>query len=146
MWWGCVAPLSQALADKADNKGLLFSRLDSINAVVGADPADGLNWRVATKNSEACQGSSCSSMATEATHLHPTLGTSPVERRPQPGHDLGRIIGDTEVRPIKVIVSPRWLPPFVQIEAIVRRHLADIRVSGVKRNGSHLGAVRQDDQ
>jgi hypothetical protein len=146
IWWGRVAPSSQVLGDKADNKGLLFSRLDSINAVVSANPRDGLNWRVATKNSEARHGRSCSSMATETTHLHPTLGTSPVEQRPQPGDDLGRIIGDAEVRPIKVIVSPRRLPPFVQIEAIVRRDLTAIGVSGVKRNGGHLGAVRQDDQ
>ena len=84
-------------------------------------------------------------MATEAPHLHSIMGTTAIEQRPQRNDDPGRVFGDTEVRPIEMVVRPWRLPPFVQIQPIVRRDLASVGVPGIKRHGGDLGAVGQYD-
>ena len=140
-----AAPLSQVSADKPGHEHPLFYCLDHVSAVVGTGPGDGLVWRMATENGEARQSSSCASIASEASQLHSILGTSAVEQRPQRNDDPGRVIGHTEVRPIEMVARPRRLPPFVQIEPIVRRDLASVGVHGINRHGGDLGAVGQYD-
>jgi hypothetical protein len=84
-------------------------------------------------------------VTTEATDLHPLPDTSPVEHGSQSSNDLGCIIGDTEVRPVEVIVGPWRRPPVIQIEPVVRRLVTGVGVRGIERRGSDLGAVGQDD-
>ncbi len=46
-------------------------------------------------------------------HLFPGAGT--IQHGPQRGTDQGRVARDAEVRPGKVIVNPRRLPPAIEI-------------------------------
>ena len=84
-------------------------------------------------------------MTPEATDLHPFPGTSPLEHGSQGSDDVGRIIGNTEVRPVEVVVGPRRSPPLVKIEPMVRRLFTDVGVGGIERYGGDLGAVGQYD-
>jgi hypothetical protein len=131
--------------DRSGNEGFLFGGLDTVVAVVGADPDDRLARAMAGQDGKTGQGHSRWPTATEAPDLRPFPAMSPVERGSRSGDDLGRIIGDTEVRPVEVIVGPRWLPPVIQVEAVVRRSVAGIGVRGVERRGGDLGAVGRGD-
>jgi len=84
-------------------------------------------------------------VAAEATDLHSLSGPSPVEHGSQKRDNLGSIIGDTEVRPVEVIVGPWWLPPVIEIEPVVRRLVTGVGVYGIERCGDDLDAVGQDD-
>ena len=108
-------------ADKFDNERFLFGGLDSVATVVGADSSDRLAARIASQDSEAGQGRSGSPMAPEATDLHPLPSTSPLEHGSQGSDDVGRIIGDTQVRPVEVVEGPRRLPLVIKIKPPVVR-------------------------
>jgi hypothetical protein len=135
----------QASAGESHNERFLLSGLDSFDAVVGTDPGDGLARRMAAQDGEAGQGSSGPPVTTEAADLHPFPGTSPGQHGSQSRDDLSRIVGDTEVWPVEVIVRPRRLPPIVQIEPVIRRLVPGVGVRGIERHGGDFGAVRQDD-
>ena len=132
-------------ADKFDNEQFLFCGLDSVGTVVGADPSDRLAVRMAGQDCKAGQGRSGSPVSPHATDLHPFPGTSPLEHRLQGSDDVGRIIGDTEVRPVEVIVAPRRLPLVIKIKPVVRWLFTDVGVRGIERYGGDLGAVGQYD-
>jgi hypothetical protein len=83
-------------------------------------------------------------VAPEATDLHPFAETSPLEQGPQ-GDDVGRIIGDTEVRPVEVTMRPRRLPIVIKIEPVVRWLFTDVGVRGIESYGGDPGAVGQYD-
>jgi len=93
------------------------------------------------QDGEAGQGHAGAPMAPEATDLHAFTGTSPLEQRSQGGGDVRRIIGDTEVRPVEVGVGPRWPPPFIEVEAEVRRLFTCVGVRVVEGRGGDRGAV-----
>ena len=100
-------------ADKSEDERFLFGGLDRVGAVVGADPGNRLGRRMVGQDGETGQGRSGAPVAAEATDLHPFPGTSPVEHGSQSSDDLGRVIGDTEVRPVEVVVGPRRLPAVI---------------------------------
>ena len=84
-------------------------------------------------------------MATEATHLHSLKPTSPLEQSLQSGGHWQGVVGHSEVWPVEMIVAPRRFPLRIQIKTVVRWLVSGIGVPGVKRNGGHLGPIRQYD-
>jgi hypothetical protein len=128
-----------------DDECFLFGGLDGGGTVVGAHPSDRLAARMAGQDSKAGQGSSGAPVSPEATDLHLFAGTSPLEHGFQGDDDVSRIIGDTEIGPVQVVVRPRRLPFVIKIEPVVRCLFTDVGVHGIERNGGDLGAVRQYD-
>jgi hypothetical protein len=118
-------------ADKFDNECFLFGGLDGARTVVGAHPSDRLAARMAVQDRKAGQGGSGAPVSPETTHLHLFPGTSPLEHGSQ-GGDVGRIIGDTEIRPVQVVVSPRRVPLVIKLEPVVRWLLTDVGSTGSK--------------
>jgi hypothetical protein len=100
---------------------------------------------MAGQDGEGGQGRTGAPVAPEATDLHAFPGMSPLEQRSQGGGNVCRIIGDTEVRPVKVVVGPWWLPPLIKVEAEVRRLFTYVGVRGVERYSGDRGAVGQCD-
>jgi hypothetical protein len=139
-----VAALARRSADKSDNERFLFGGLDSAIAVVGAHPGDRLARRMTNQDAKAGQGRSCAPVATQATDLHSLPSTSPVEDGSQGGGDVARILRDTEVWPVEVVMGPRRLPPVIEIEPVVRRLVTGVGVWGIERHSSDLGAVGQE--
>jgi hypothetical protein len=135
----------RVLQNKFDNERFLFGGLDSVNAVVSADPSDRLAMGVAGQDGEEGQGRSGAPVASEAPELHAFTGASPSEQRSQADGDVCRIIGDAEVRPAEVGVGPRWLPSLIKIEAEVRRLFTYIGVRGIEGCRSDSGSVGQYD-
>jgi hypothetical protein len=84
-------------------------------------------------------------MAPETTDFHLFPSASTVEKGPQRGDDQGRVGGDTEVRPVEVIVHPGRLPPVVEVKAVVGLLVTRVRGDRVERHGSDLGTVGQGD-
>lgn len=58
--------------------------------------------------------------------------------------DGGGVVGDTEVRPVEVLVGPRWLPFEIQIEAVVWSMATSARVENVVRHSGDCTAVREE--
>ena len=110
----------KASADKLRNERFLLGGLDSISAVVGSDPGDGVVGRMSTHDGEARQGRTGPSVASEATHLHSVSAMSTLEQSSEGGGYWQGIFGHSEVRPIKMIVAPRRFPLRIQIETVVR--------------------------
>jgi hypothetical protein len=84
-------------------------------------------------------------VALEAAHVHPFPGPSPLEHGSQGSDDVGCIIGNTQVRPVEVVVSPRRPPLAINIESVVRRLFTDVGIRDIERDGGDLGAVGQYD-
>jgi hypothetical protein len=56
----------------------------------------------------------------EATKFDPLTGTSELLNHPQFLKYRTDIVWNPKVWPLEMVVFPRWLPPRVEIEAIVR--------------------------
>jgi hypothetical protein len=132
-------------ADKCGNERLLLDGLDSLSAVVGSDPGNGVVGRTSTHDGKASQGRPGPSMAAETTQLHSVPVTSTFEKLPQSGGYLRGIFGHSKVWPVEKIVAPRRFPSRIQIETVVRRLISGIGVPGIERHSRDLCAVRQDD-
>ena len=84
-------------------------------------------------------------MTAETTdfNLFPSAGA--VEKGPQRGDDQVLIGGDTEVRPVEMIVDPWRPPPVVEVKPVVGLLVTRVRGDRVERHGRHLRAVGQGD-
>ena len=133
-------------AGQFDDEQFLFCGFDRVGTVVGPDPAHRLAARMTGQDCKAGQGRSGAPVSSEATELHPFSSTSPLEHKSQGRDDLGRIIGDTEVRPVEVIMRPRRLPLVIKIEPVVRWVFTDVGVRGIERYGGDLGTIGQYDR
>jgi hypothetical protein len=134
-----------ASADKCDNVRFLFDGLDRAGTVVGADPRDRLAPRMTGHDRKAGQGCTGAPVSPEATELHPFPGTSLLEHGSQGDDDVGRAIGNAEIRPVEVIMGPGRFPLVIKIEPVVRWLITDIGVRSIERHGDDLDAVRQYD-
>jgi hypothetical protein len=71
-------------------------------------------------------------MAAETADLHAPPSATLVKDRPQSRDKRGRILGDAEVRPVKMIVRPWRLPPTIEIQPVVWLTLTTIGVRGIE--------------
>jgi hypothetical protein len=134
------------LAAKSGDERFLSGGFDSLGAVLGADPGDRIGGGKAGEDGETGQRGSCAAMTAKATdfHLFPSAGT--VEKGPERGDHQGRVGGDTEVRPVEVVVGPGRPPPVVEVEPVVGLPVTRVRGDRVERHGSDPGAVGQGDR
>lgn len=136
---------SDRLAAKSGDERFLLSGFDSLRAVLGADPGDRTGGGKAGQDGETGQRRTRAPMAAETTDFHPFPSAGTVEKGPQSGDDQGRVVGDTEVRPVEVIVDPRRPPPVVEVKPVAGLLVTGIGVARIERHGSDLGPVGQGD-
>ena len=82
-------------------------------------------------------------MASETTQLNSVSTTSALQQGSKGGHHWNRITGHTEIGPVEVIVRPRRIPLWVEIQSEIGSLVAGIRIPGVKRNRCDLGSIGQ---
>ena len=82
-------------------------------------------------------------MASEATQLNSDSTTSTLQQRSQGGPHRKRITGHAEIGPVEVIVGPRRIPQWVEIQTEIWSLSPGIGIAGVKRNRGDLGPIRQ---
>ena len=128
---------------KADDERLLLPRLHGVHAIPITDPGDGIAGWKSTKDCQAGQGRSRSSMASKATQLHSVSAAGAFQQRPKGGHHGRRVTGHAEIGPVEVIVGPRRIPLRVEIETEIGNLVAGVGISGIKRNGGDLGPIGQ---
>jgi hypothetical protein len=135
----------RSLAAKSGDERFLLSGFDSLLAVPGADPGDRIGGGKAGQDGETGQRRTRAPMAAETTdfHLFPSAGT--VEKALQRGDDQGRVTGNTEVRPVEVIVDPRRPPPVVEVKPVVGLPVTRVGGGRIERHRGDLGAVGQGD-
>lgn len=103
------------LAAELGDERFLAGGFDSLRAVVGADPGDRVGGGMAGEDGEAGECCTGAPVAAQAADFHLFTGPGTVEHGPQRGEDRGRVTGDSEVRPVEMIMGPRRLPPAVEI-------------------------------
>jgi hypothetical protein len=84
-------------------------------------------------------------MAPEATQLNSDSTTSTLQQRSQGGPHRNRITGHAEIGPVEVVVGPRRIPQWVEIQTEIWSLGPGIGMPGVKRNGGDLGPIGQHD-
>ena len=80
-------------------------------------------------------------MASETTQLNSVSTTSAFEQQSQGRHHRNRIAGYAEIGPVEVIVGPRRIPLWVEIQTEFGSLVAGIGIPGVERNGGDLGPI-----
>ena len=84
-------------------------------------------------------------MAPEATQLNSASTTGTLQQRSQGGPHWNRITGHAEIGPVEVIVRPRRIPLWVEIQSEIGSLVAGIGIPGVKRNRGDLGPIGEHD-
>src|SRR6187431_2297263 len=107
-------------------EGFLLVGFDRTFAVCGSDPADGVVWRLAAEDGKASQRGTGATMAAVTADLDALTGPGPVKQRLERSDNRNWIAGDTEVRPVEVVVGPRRPPPLVEVQPKIGRHVAGI--------------------
>ena len=82
-------------------------------------------------------------MASETTQLHSVSTATALQQRSQGRHHWNRFTRHAEIGPVEVIVGPRRIPLWVEIQTEVGSLVAGIGIPGVKRNGVDLGPIGQ---
>ena len=95
---------------------------------------------------QAGQGGSGAPMTAKAADLDPSAGARPVEHRSEGDDDWRCTGGNTEIRPVEVVVGPRWLPPMVEVETVVGRTATGVGIVGIERHSHDGCAIGQDDE
>ena len=91
----------------ADDERLLLPGLHGVRAIPITDPGDGIAGWKSTKDCQAGQGHSGSSMASETIQPNSVSAAGARQQRSQGGHHGRTVTGHAEIRPLEVIAGPR---------------------------------------
>lgn len=133
-----------ACGEAGDESFLLFG-LNGLLAIVRAHPGDGLRRRSPREGRETAKCGAGPTVTTEAAKFHSITPTGAFEDVDQDGAERLDIARHREVRPVEVLVRPRRLPGFVQVQPEVRTGLATVGIAGKERHGGDIRTVGEGD-
>jgi hypothetical protein len=118
-----VAVGRSSMKSETPREGLLRCGLDRLLIMDRSDPVDRFVSLRAGQNRQARKGDPGAAVGADTTRFDNLTGSRALQKGVECGSERS-YLGNAKIRPVKELVRPRWIPPRIEVEAVVGNPVA----------------------